>query len=125
MENKIQIILEIFNTSSISLENFKKCIDNELLNSYIEMTDEEFINFTMKLLAKVLSKDSKQIKTTHEKFDDLIDKETIDLIHFICGLLTSKEVVDMLNTIMDMDVNEYINSKYGSLEEYVIESMKK
>ena len=125
MENKIQIILEIFNTSSISLENFKKCIDNELLNSYIEMTDEEFINFTMKLLAKVLSKDSKQIKTTHEKFNDLIDKETIDLIHFICGLLTSKEVVDMLNTIMDMDVNEYINSKYASLEEYVIESMKK
>lgn len=125
MENKIQIILEIFNTSSISLENFKKCIDNELLNSYIEMTDEEFINFTMKLLAKVLSKDSKQIKTTHEKFDDLIDKETIDLIHFICGLLTSKEVVDMLNTIMDIDVNEYIKSKYGSLEEYVIESMKK
>lgn len=125
MENKIQIILEIFNTSSISLENFKKCIDNELLNSYIEMTDEEFINFTMKLLAKVLSKDSKQIKATHKKFDDLIDKETIDLIHFICGLLTSKEVVDMLNIIMDMDVNEYIKSKYGSLEEYVIESMKK
>ena len=125
MENKIQIILEIFNTSSISLENFKKCIDNELLNSYIEMTDEEFINFTMKLLAKVLSKDSKQIKATHEKFDNLLEKETIDLIHFICGLLTSKEVIEMLNTIMDMDVNEYINSKYGSLEEYVIESMKK
>lgn len=125
MENKIQIILEIFNTSSISLENFKKCIDNELLNSYIEMTDEEFINFTMKLLEKVLSKDSKQIKATHEKFDDLIDKETIDLIHFICGLLTSKEVIEMLNTIMDIDVNEYIKSKYGSLEEYIIESMKK
>lgn len=125
MENKIQIILEIFNTSSISLENLKKCIDNELLNSYIEMTDEEFINFTMKLLEKVLSKDSKQIKATHEKFDDLIEKETIDLIHFICGLLTSKEVIEMLNTIMDIDVNEYIKSKYGSLEEYVIESMKK
>ena len=113
-------------TASIAMTSMNNTVDfiNDNLIKFADKDDIELVIFIFELFKKILSKESKQIAVTHEKFDDVLSEDVVSLIHWLSAIFVLKTLLFMIDDIVDIDIEEYIEMNYNSLEEFVINAMK-